>query len=495
MNPLPSSIRLAGALLLAICLTRPAAAQTLTSNGATLTVTPGATLFVRGGLLQNPGGTLTNDGTIQMTGDFVSTATAASLQGTGRLRFSGATDQSLVAPAGATLANLEVANTGPIGNNRVLVPNDLTVTGQLLLTTGLARTAPTATITLPNGAVLTGEALHRYVQGNLRVERNGVPGVADFGHGLILDGTGQSLGAVAITRSAGLTTPDLTYGTNSGANVKCIDRIWTLAPTTQPVTPVAVTVRWLTDDDNGLTDFSQARGWQQTAVGTPWVPVGAPTDATNRSLTQSLTVLNRLTVSSANSVLAVELTDFTARRAGPDGVLRWTTASEQNNAGFVVESATDGRTFRSLGWVPGHGTSGQPHTYEWTDARLTRYAAPVVYYRLRQLDDDRTETLSLIRSVAVAAGAAPAGSLSINAFPNPLSPGALLTLRLSGADAAPATLLVTDVLGRTLVSEKLKPDAGTTLISLPQAARWPAGTYLLRVRQGASQQVVKVVRE
>ena len=468
----------------------PAAGQTLTNTGATLAVAPGTTLFVGGGMLTQSAGVLANDGTVQLTGDFT-LASAGSTSGNGLLRFAGPSDQTLNAPAGTTLPNVEAANTGPVGNNRLLVPANLTVSGGLLLSSGLVRTAAAAILSLPNGASLTGEAAGRYVQGNLRISRAAVPGVVDFGHGVVLDGTGQALGAVTITRTAGLQAAGLSYGTNLTASTQSIDRIWSIVPQNQPTAPVPVTFGWLADDDNGLTSFAQARAWQQAGPSGPWVPVGAPANAAARSLARSAAVLDRFTVSNAANPLPVELTLFTAERRGDDGQLRWATASEKNNAWFVVESSADGRAFQRLGQVAGHGSSAQPRAYEFRDANLTRYAAGLVYYRLRQVDAEGTETFSPVRTVAVPTLA----GLALEASPVPLPTGERLSLRIRTSGAGPATLLVADALGRAVLARTLELPAGATSVALPEAAQWPQGVYVLRLRQGSQQQTVKVVRE
>ena len=198
-----------------------ASAQTLTNDGAAITVQAGATLYVAGGIQNNAGSTLANDGTVQLTGDLTNAATAGSLSGAGLLRFSGTTDQTLTSPAGTTLANLEVANTGSAGANRLLLPANLTVSSQLTLTTGLLRTAPAATLLLPDGATLTGEAAGRYVQGNLQAVRNAVSGSAPvaFPNSASLNPGGQNLGTVTITRTAGLQTAGVSFGQNmAGTN-------------------------------------------------------------------------------------------------------------------------------------------------------------------------------------------------------------------------------------------------------------------------------------
>jgi hypothetical protein len=468
-----------------------ASAQTLTNNGATLTVQPGTLFAVNGDMLTQASGTLANAGTVQLTGDFT-LAAAGTASGTGLLRFGGTADQSLNAPANTALAKLEMANTGPAGNNRLLVPANLTVTDALTLTNGMVRTPATATITLLDGAGLSGEATGRYVQGNLRINRNAVSSLVDFGNGLVLDATGQNLGEVAVTRTAGLQTAGTSFATNPAQpGQKSIDCIWTVAPRNLLTAPVAVTLTWLPDNDNGLASFSQAQLWQQANGGSPWAPVGATGNAPTRSLSRSLTALNRLTISSNSSPLPVELMAFSVERQGPNGQLRWNTASEKNNAFFTVESSIDGHRFARLGQVAGHGTTAQPRAYEWTDPNLARYAAEMVYYRLRQVDQDGTESFSPVRSVPVPVSAA----LVAEAFPSPLHLGETLSLRLRTSEAGPTRLLVTDALGRTVLQQALTLEKGTTTVPLPAASTWPQGVYLLRVQQAGQQQTLKVVRD
>ena len=102
-----------------------------------------------------------------------------------------------------------------------------------------------------------------------------------------------------------------------------------------------------------------------------------------------------------NQPLPVTLLDFAAQYQDGGAALRWRTASELRNRYFAVESSPDGTTFRQVGQVAGAGTSTQPRSYQFLDANLARYAAPQVYYRLRQVDDDGTGTYSPVRAVPV----------------------------------------------------------------------------------------------
>jgi hypothetical protein len=460
--------------------TGPLAAQTLTNHGAYLLVQNGANLVVGGTLLNEAGSILTNQGTVLLTGDLTNTGTLAS---TGQLVFAGAADQTFT-PGGGSVAQLEARNTGSVGHNRVLLPQDMTLTGQLLLTQGLVRTGAATFLTLTSSATGTqGENLGRYVQGNLRVVRDQVAGVVDFGNGLTLNATGSPLGTVTATRSAGLATANLSYATNSnGGTAKGIDRIWTLASTQAPTKAIPLTFTWTADDDNGLTDFSAAQVWQEQGSPAAWATTMAPTDASTRSLTTSVTSFSRWTVSNRANPLPVTLSRFAAERLGPDVWLRWATATEHNSNRFEVESSVDGQQFRQLATVLSRGTSSQATAYEQRDTQVARYQVATVYYRLRQVDLDGTATFSPVRAVAVGEPAA----LRAQAYPNPF--GAACTVAIEAVAAGPATLALHDALGRPLWQQSVLLAQGAQHYPLALPTPLPPGVYVLTVTQAQQQQ-------
>jgi len=468
-----------------------AAAQDLTNAGASITVQSGATLYVgTGGLSNQAGGTLTNQGTTRIDGPLTNAGSldigAGALEvrgnlantgtltpGTSTVNFTGTADQ-LLTPGGASLYRV-VVNKPTAGANTLRLAGPLTVTNQLAFTNGLVNTkngATVYTLSLPNGATLVGEATGRYVQGALAITRNAVSGATvDFGHGAVLNPTTNNLGTVVITRTAGLATPDVSYGQNFvNAGLKGIDRIWTVAPTTQPSAAVQLTLSWLPDNDNGLTNFSQARAWQQTAAGQRWTYAGPVADGSTRSITATPTVLNRFTVSNAANPLPVTLIDFMAQAEGPAAVrLNWATASELNNAGFTVERSVDARTFAAIGTLPGAGTSATHHDYTLLDSRLPQ-GISLLYYRLRQTDLNGDTSYSPVRTVALSAQAA-----GFVVYPTKVPTGEAATYLYTGP-AEPATLQVLDMLGRVV---RIAHVDGRAQGEVPLQGL-AIGTYLLR---------------
>ena len=469
----------------------PTAAQDLTNAGATITVQAGATLYVgTGGLTNQAGSTLTNGGTLrvdgplanpgtlnlgagalEVKGDFANSGTV--VPGTSPVSFTGAADQ-LLTPGGATLYQL-LLNKSTAGANTLLLAGDLTVSNQLALTNGLVNTKNGTTVNvlrLPNGATLAGEATGRYVLGALEITRNAVSGAAvDFGHGAVLDPTTNNLGTVAITRTAGLLTPDVSYGQNlTNTALKGIDRIWTVAPATQPSAAVQLTLSWLPDNDNGIADFSQARVWQQTAAGQPWAVRSPVANASARSISMNPTSLSRFTVSNAANPLPVTLLDFAARAEGPAAVrLVWATAQELNNAGFTVERSLDARAFAAIGTVAGAGTSTARHDYAWLDTKLPA-GATLLYYHLRQTDLSGDVSYSPVRTVALTPRAA-----GFVVYPTKVPVGTSATYLYTGPAEA-ATLEVLDLLGRVV---RTVPADGRAQGDVPLAGL-SSGSYLLR---------------
>jgi hypothetical protein len=490
------------ALLLAL-LVAPAAAQTLTAtSGTALTVQSGAVLYVEGGLQNASGATLTNAGTVQLTGDFTNAGTLASA---GKLLFGGSQDQTF-APGTASVANLTVANAGAVGSNRVFISADLTVSSLLTLSRGLLRTQGSAggqvfTLALPVGGQVAGEAPGRYVQGRLQVARPAVTGASlfDFYNGLTLNPNGQNLGGVTVTRTAGLQLAGTSYGQNlSGAN-KGIDRVWQVVTELplSPANPATVALSWVSDDDNGLSPSAPAQLWRADQVAGPWAAQGTPASpgidplTSIRTLAGSAAQLGTLTVSGTNAPLPVVLTSFTAEPLGPDALLKWKTASERNNDRFEVEVSADGQRFQRIGTVAGHGTTTQAHSYQLTDPAIAHYAADPVYYRLRQVDLDGSASYSPVRAVRVAGLADFAAQL----YPNPARGGEAPGLLIRTTAPGPARWELLDALGRTLASQETVLPAGATTLPLAAAGPLATGVYLVRVQQGAQHSTLKLVKE
>jgi hypothetical protein len=173
------------------------------------------------------------------------------------------------------------------------------------------------------------------------------------------------------------------------------------------------------------------------------------------------------------NTLPVELTEFRGQVSGRSVRLRWTTASESNNAGFVVQRQV-GERFERLGFVDGAGTVQEPQTYTFTMDDLP----PGTHrFRLKQIDRDGGSSYSPMVEVAVSVESA----FDITApHPNPFATQA--TFSLAVQEAQPVHVVLYDVMGRrvrTVFEDSVTPGAPATITV--DAGGLASGRYLLRI--------------
>jgi hypothetical protein len=177
--------------------------------------------------------------------------------------------------------------------------------------------------------------------------------------------------------------------------------------------------------------------------------------------------------------LPVNLVAFSARNQ-PDATVRvqWQTASEDQNAAFIVERSNNAKGgYVAVGEpVPGQGSTTTAHEYAFIDRGAATVSGEVLYYRLRQLDNDGTAHLSDVATVR-RSGKTTGPVLSL--WPNPAR--SELHVSLAGLPEAEAgstiVLTLTDALGRTVIRQALG-DQPELVVSV---AALPPGRYLAQV--------------
>jgi hypothetical protein len=183
--------------------------------------------------------------------------------------------------------------------------------------------------------------------------------------------------------------------------------------------------------------------------------------------------------------LPVELASFTARTAGQAARLKWTTASEINNAGFEVEHKTDAG-FEKVGFVDGAGTTQKPQTYQY---RVEGLDYGTHTFRLRQVDQSGTSQLSKTTTTSVRLDEA----FKIGTtYPNPFR--TRTTLEVTVREAQKVRVALYDVLGRRVqvVHDGTLPAQKTRSIRVTDE-RLSAGMYFLRVKGDSFSEVRRVV--
>lgn len=117
---------------------------------------------------------------------------------------------------------------------------------------------------------------------------------------------------------------------------------------------------------------------------------------------------NSIAMTVNGSTLPLQLTGFTVKESNCKVLVEWTTAEEENVAGFTLEISEDGRNFRNEKTISAHNTEGD-HTYK-LEMPVT---ASKLFYRLKIQDRDGSVKYSSIVAVNSNCGG------FIQLFPNP----------------------------------------------------------------------------
>jgi hypothetical protein len=96
------------------------------------------------------------------------------------------------------------------------------------------------------------------------------------------------------------------------------------------------------------------------------------------------------------SILPVQLLSFETTCGSSGVLLSWKTASETNNDHFEIERSFNAAEFETIGRVNGNGTTSSVNSYSFTDAD---YRGSVVYYRLKQVDNNGELKYSAVRMI------------------------------------------------------------------------------------------------
>ncbi|MDX2127974.1 MAG: T9SS type A sorting domain-containing protein [Chloroherpetonaceae bacterium] len=203
--------------------------------------------------------------------------------------------------------------------------------------------------------------------------------------------------------------------------------------------------------------------------------------------TQVLTISGN----NADNPLPVELTSFTAISTQRGAELAWKTASESNNAGFIV--LRDGipvASFTSYSALKGRGTTSTSTNYSFVDASVE--FGKTYTYQLRSVDFDGTVhnygekiTLSIRQQVG------PFDFTLEQNFPNPFNPTTII--KYSVKEPSVVVLKVYDLLGRevsTLVNERKEAGVFTVNVNLAGNA---SGVYFYKIQAGSFTKTLKML--
>ncbi|MBJ6144453.1 T9SS type A sorting domain-containing protein [Hymenobacter sp. BT559] len=443
-------------------------------------------------------------GTLNVSGDFDNTfASFVSSAGT-TIAFNG-TNQSI---SGGAFANVFISGGGVKTSQGIMnVAGDITF-GSGLLVTDITRPT-TSVVNLGDrgnsnnnvGGRLLNERDGSYLQGFVTISHStATPGTEDlFGNiGLGLNFY-TNPGAILVTRN---TAQAYSPGNGAASGVRRIFEVTQSSANTAGAIKADMRFFYLDSETKNLGPTGNININEDNLVifasvneGNTFVNLGGNVDATSNIVTLMGTAsfavpTTRFTLGDKTNPLPVELVAFDAKRSGTNTLVTWQTATEKNSAGFDVEVATDGLSFRKLAFVASKSANNSSASnYSYSDTEAAK--SGVRYYRLRQVDLDGKYAYSPIRAVSFA-GANDAAVASLSSYPSPFTSSDQAALVLQAPTAGTAQLQLTDLTGRTIASRAVITVAGISEVAIPNASELAGGTYLVKVTFATGE--VKTIR-
>lgn len=179
--------------------------------------------------------------------------------------------------------------------------------------------------------------------------------------------------------------------------------------------------------------------------------------------------------------LPVELTSFSVKKiTGMAVLVSWTTASEHNNAYFLVQRSINGVDYVDLSKQlakPGENVAKQ---YSFTD---NNPAAGINYYRLVQVDLDGKQKVYDAKAINIVLSS---GNM-VNLYPNPVS-GSSTNFEILDKNVIKAQL--TNISGQVLENISISSEKQVYPLNF---SKYPSGIYFLRVYNSVGGSEVKKI--
>ncbi|MNS37293.1 hypothetical protein D3C72_695050 [compost metagenome] len=351
------------------------------------------------------------------------------------------------------------------------LPGNVTVNGTVNLGS-ILHTSGTALLQLSNGAQITGGSATAYIDGPVAKSSN-----TSTTFTLPLGKAGVYRPVIIKPTSTAATTYTAEYFNSGYSNTSVSGRLdavtnseyWDI--NRSGTADADVTLTW--GSTSNVVNPADVRLAHFNSATNAWEPLGETVTGTASDGTVTafgVDAFSPFTIGSSSVPLPVQLTSFEGYAQQGNNILNWSTAMEQNNRGFDIMHATDGKHFNKIGFVASLATEGNSHTpltYQFIhkDAGVAKH-----YYKLLQTDFDgrsKTSGIILINNT---------GTAQIAVYPNP-SLQDNITINL-GTDAA-ARIIVTDLSGKELI----RHSATDKTYSLDVSAL-TAGNYIIRIETG-----------
>jgi len=451
---------------------------TLGTLNFNMTATPGHA--IKGNISVASGATLTfnpaSAGTVNLNG-----SSAQTISGSGTLTTS-------------SLSTLVLNNA-----NGVSLQKDATINGTLTLTSGkIALGSNKLTIGATGSIASASSASYIVTDGSGVLTRNSVGGTdVTFPVGTATSYTPVTVNNAGTVNSFSVKVQATFDNAPVDPNM-VVGRQWTITEAVAGGSNAILTFQW--NSAEHAPGFSVANPIViGRYTGTQWAEVAATLGGSDpyTATASGFTSFSPFAVGNVGS-LPIQLSYFTGTPT-PDWRcvrLNWRTLSEINNYGFYVQRSSDRVNFVTLpnSFVPGYGTTNEPHNYTYLDCDVTR---GVWYYRLKQIDLDGTIyytdaiRVELNVTTSVNESAPKIFELQQN-YPNPFNPET--RIRFSVETTGKATLRVYNLIGQEVATLfDAVAQAGRYYDVKFSGAKLTSGVYFYKLENGKNSALKKLM--
>ena len=380
--------------------------------------------------------------------------------------------------------------------NGILQTNIANITTNFVSFEGAVTDISGSIRTVTPAAQLQGETETTFFRGFLRTNQVATVGVPqNFSNiGITLTFVGNEPAGVNVTRNNGDNYPPSAFGGNPPK--PGIRRVFGVQPgspnTNTGGLNARVEFRYLSNelvnlrtnnatpaDFSGSVDQNKLSLYVSTTGGNTFFQLGRDSNNSNVLVKNGVKTFATFTLSEQQGLLPlpVTLVTFDAKRAGADALVTWQTASELNNKGYNIQVSTNGKDFRTIGFV----SSASPNSTRATDYSFTdteKNKVGVRYYRLEQLDVDGKLNYFAPRAVSFD-GKATEGGATAFAYPNPFTSD--VRLNIASTSEGKGSVRINDMTGRLVAQRQIALVNGANDVELSNLGELKSGIYLVHI--------------
>ena len=187
------------------------------------------------------------------------------------------------------------------------------------------------------------------------------------------------------------------------------------------------------------------------------------------------------TCTSIGNPVPVSWLYFNGTNREKNNLLKWATVNEQNSKEFRLERSLNGTSFTQIATIPAAGNSSSTREYQYTDMNIHLLNSPVMFYRLKQADNDDNFKYSAIVRLTYFDN-------SINpsiVYPNPTN--GQINILIGDIKQLGTEATLTDVNGRIL--KKFTITSANQAIDL---SNFVNGLYFVRLK---NKEVLKIIKQ